>query len=114
MAEHVRCGKPNCRCRHGDKHGPYWYLYYRRLEKGAWRLRKRYVPRKEVDAVREQLAAAKARDAAMASLLSQSQRLRGAIRRRQRGQITDTELEEVSNAILEEQAAQLASRGAAR
>lgn len=25
----VRCGRPNCRCAKGQKHGPYYYLYWR-------------------------------------------------------------------------------------
>lgn len=27
--EHVRCGKPGCRCERGVLHGPYWYRYQR-------------------------------------------------------------------------------------
>ena len=41
IAEYVRCGKPGCRCRRGARHGPYWYLHYRRFENGRWRGRKR-------------------------------------------------------------------------
>lgn len=26
--EKVRCGKKNCRCAHGELHGPYWYAYW--------------------------------------------------------------------------------------
>ncbi|MHA1265688.1 MAG: DUF6788 family protein [Candidatus Helarchaeota archaeon] len=26
-AEFVRCGKKNCKCVHGELHGPYYYLY---------------------------------------------------------------------------------------
>jgi hypothetical protein len=47
----VRCGKPNCRCASGERadlHGPYYYRFWRE----GGRLRKRYVPRKEVEAVR--------------------------------------------------------------
>lgn len=48
-AQWVRCGKPNCRCAGGELHGPYWY----RFERQGGRLRKRYVPRAELDAVRQ-------------------------------------------------------------
>jgi hypothetical protein len=26
VREFVKCGKPTCRCTHGMKHGPHWYL----------------------------------------------------------------------------------------
>lgn len=48
----VRCGKPNCRCATSELHGPYHYLFWR--EDG--RLRKRYVPKGEVEAVRAVIA----------------------------------------------------------
>ncbi len=41
QSEWKRCGKPNCRCRNGSLHGPYWYRHWR--ERG--RQRKQYVPR---------------------------------------------------------------------
>jgi hypothetical protein len=28
-AEHIRCGKPACRCARGALHGPYWYRRWR-------------------------------------------------------------------------------------
>ncbi len=31
--EKVKCGKPNCKCATGEKHGPYWYAYYSRRGK---------------------------------------------------------------------------------
>jgi hypothetical protein len=43
-----RCGKPNCRCRNGQLHGPYYYHFWR--ENG--RLRKRYLKPNQVDGVR--------------------------------------------------------------
>ncbi len=46
-AQWVRCGKPSCRCARGERHGPYYYRFWR--EDG--RLRKRYVPAAEVAAV---------------------------------------------------------------
>lgn len=48
LPQHVRCGKPNCRCADGDLHGPYYYRFWR--EDG--RLRKQYVRLDDVDAVR--------------------------------------------------------------
>jgi hypothetical protein len=35
---HVRCGKPNCRCRTGPGHGPYLYRVWRD-ERGRRRVR---------------------------------------------------------------------------
>lgn len=55
-AEYVRCGKANCRCASGredDRHGPYWYRYWRD-EDGT--LRKAYVSRKDLDRVRQAIA----------------------------------------------------------
>ena len=51
LAERKRCGKANCRCQSGeeaDLHGPDFYRYWRQ----GGRLRKAYVPRRRVDAVR--------------------------------------------------------------
>ena len=28
-SEHIRCGKPACRCARGGLHGPYWYRRWR-------------------------------------------------------------------------------------
>lgn len=47
IAEHVRCGKPGCRCAQGRLHGPYFYLT-RRVN---GRLRRTYVPKSELPAV---------------------------------------------------------------
>ncbi len=95
VARYVRCGKPNCRCRSGPGHGPYWYLVWRERDGGRWRQRKRYVQRDQVAEVRRKLAEAKARDRAMMDLLRQSRRLRGAVNRRLRGEITDEQLREI-------------------
>jgi hypothetical protein len=43
-AEWKKCGKPTCRCARGKLHGPYYYRYWRE----GGRLRKAYVPRREV------------------------------------------------------------------
>ena len=44
----VRCGRPGCRCADGRLHGPYFYRFWRE----AGRLRKAYVPRSQLEAVR--------------------------------------------------------------
>ena len=103
VAQQVRCGKPNCRCARGEKHGPYWYLVYRRIKGGRWRQRKVYVPRDQVSAVKSWLERNKARDRAMAQLLRRSQRLRAAVGKCKRGKITETELKGLCNAIKDEQ-----------
>lgn len=62
VEEKVSCGKTNCRCG-GTKrlHGPYCYLYWRdRLNGGV--LRKRYVRRQEVEALRKDMEALKTKD----------------------------------------------------
>ena len=50
--QYRRCGKPNCRCHRGEMHGAYFYRFWR--EKG--RLKKEYVPRSQVEAVRSTCA----------------------------------------------------------
>ena len=52
--ELVKCGKPRCRCAHGLKHGPYFYLRYQEYDhaSGGSRYRREYVPRSEVPRVR--------------------------------------------------------------
>lgn len=47
-AQWVKCGKPNCKCAHGELHGPYYYRFWR--ENG--RLRKEYIPLAQVETVR--------------------------------------------------------------
>lgn len=47
----VRCGKKNCKCVSGKRHGGYWYLVWR--ENGH--VRNRYVKRQELDVVRASL-----------------------------------------------------------
>ncbi len=99
VAEYVRCGKPGCRCQRGQRHGPYWYLRFRRLENGVWRQRKRFIPAAQVKAVRERLKRNKARDKAAMALLRQSRRLRAAVIARGRGKIDDDGLKEVCDGI---------------
>ena len=99
IAEHVRCGKRGCRCQHGRKHGPYWYLRFRRLEEGVWRARKRYVPAEQVAAVRRGLARAKAQDRAAMALLGQARRLRAAVQAHRKGKMDTAELKGVCDGI---------------
>ena len=47
LPQFVRCGKPGCRCRGGDLHGPYFYHYHRSEERAV----KRYLRREEVPVV---------------------------------------------------------------
>ena len=47
-ARFVRCNRAGCRCASGRLHGPYFYRFWRE----AGRLRKEYVPRAQLDAVR--------------------------------------------------------------
>src|SRR4051812_41250327 len=54
----VRCGKPGCRCASGKLHEGYYYFIFR--IKG--RLRKTYVPKRDIETVR--------------TLIKQSRRLR--------------------------------------
>ena len=48
-----RCGRKNCRCAVGPLHGPYYFRFWRQ----DGRLRKTYVPRDAVEAVRSQCKA---------------------------------------------------------
>ena len=51
-AQWVTCGKPCCKCAAGELHGPYWYRFARE----GGRLRKYYIPRAELGAVRTRCA----------------------------------------------------------
>lgn len=51
VEQYVSCGKPRCRCRRGQKHGPLYYLYWK--EQG--RSRSLYVPREQVGELRRQI-----------------------------------------------------------
>ena len=53
LAEKVRCGRANCRCRDGSLHGPYYFRYWR--ENGV--LRKEYVRHADLEQVRAQCEA---------------------------------------------------------
>jgi hypothetical protein len=99
VAEYVRCGKPGCKCHRGEKHGPYWYLHFRRFENGAWRQRKRYVALDQVAAVRAWLSCHKARERAAQALLRESRRLRAAVFAWRGGHMDDAELKGVCDGI---------------
>jgi hypothetical protein len=60
--QYAKCGKATCRCNAGELHGPYHCLFYR---DDLGKLKKRYVKRGDVSALRSQLAAQKATDAVM-------------------------------------------------
>ncbi len=51
VEQYVTCGKPNCRCSRGQKHGPLYYLYWK--ERGQ--SRSLYVPRDKVGELRRQI-----------------------------------------------------------
>ena len=51
VEQYVTCGKSNCRCARGQKHGPLYYLYWK--EQG--RSRSLYVPRERVGELRRQI-----------------------------------------------------------
>ena len=57
-AQWVRCGTAGCRCRRGELHGPYHYLFWRE----GGRLRKRYVRTADVPAVAAACAARRDRE----------------------------------------------------
>jgi hypothetical protein len=44
----VRCGRPKCRCARGERHGPYFYRFWRE----GGRLRKAYVRLAELEQVK--------------------------------------------------------------
>ena len=99
VAEYIRCGKPGCRCGQGRRHGPYWYLHYRRFENGRWRPRKRYVPAKYQKDVRNWLEHNKTRDRVAKGMLHHARQLRVAAKNRATGKITHTELATVCEQI---------------
>ncbi len=49
----TRCGNPNCRCRKGRRHGPYFYLS---VTLGVGKTKSYYVPQGKVEQVREGIA----------------------------------------------------------
>ena len=59
-----RCGKPHCRCAHGQPHGPYLYLSPRPSVRGKLR----YVPADLVAAVRTRLRRGEQVEAVLAEI----------------------------------------------
>ena len=62
VKEKVRCGRPNCRCvRQNKPHKWYYYLYWRDYQNNRI-LRKKYIPRGEVEKLRKQIKSMKVKD----------------------------------------------------
>lgn len=62
VKEAVKCGKPNCRCARDKLHRWYYYLYYRELVNGEWKLKKEYIPRNRVKYMRRKISQIKSED----------------------------------------------------
>jgi len=52
---YLPCGKEGCKCKKGEKHGPFYYLTY--LEAG--KLKTQYVPKDKVERVKKWIKAYK-------------------------------------------------------
>ena len=78
QARYVRCGRKNCRCAvdSSARHGPYWYLEWR---KGR-RIRKRYVPTRALETVRAAIASRLALEEAIRKSMADMAEMRQAIR----------------------------------
>ena len=68
--ENKRCGKPNCRCVRGYRHGPFFYRHWR--DRG--RQKKTYVPREKVAQVLGAIARRQALEREIAAIRKQLQR----------------------------------------
>jgi hypothetical protein len=69
-AQSVRCGKVNCRCAKGQPHTAYY-----RFWRDGGRLRKAYVPRQELEQVREACQARRRERLKMAESMAEWRRL---------------------------------------
>lgn len=49
LPQYVRCGKSGCKCARGELHGPYWYRFW---HQDGYKLRKEYVRKADLEAVR--------------------------------------------------------------
>jgi hypothetical protein len=59
IKEKVRCGRKNCRCvRENKLHGWYYYLYWREGKI----LKKSYIPKTEIDQLKQKIKQAKWKD----------------------------------------------------
>ncbi len=72
--ETKRCGKPNCRCQRGFRHGPY---FYRRWRQGG-RQRKEYVRQENVAETLSAIARRQALDREVVEIRKQLRRSVGA------------------------------------
>ncbi len=68
IKEKVRCGRPNCYCSKREKVHEANYLYWRDYPNGG-KLRKRYVPKKDVVRLTIAMAVAKSEDKQEKSVL---------------------------------------------
>lgn len=62
IKEAVKCGKPNCKCAKGKLHKWYYYLYYRELFNGEWKLKKEYISRNKVKYMRKKISQIKSEE----------------------------------------------------
>lgn len=67
----VQCGKANCKCSRGQRHGPYFYLFVS-MSDGLW---KSYVRRSDLPAVRAVIAERKRRHSLLQSETRQAYNL---------------------------------------
>ena len=72
----VKCGKSNCRCAHGQPHGPYHYRFFRQ----GGKLRKRYVNPANVNKVRAQCETRRQHRRQLSASHDEWRRLAGAVR----------------------------------
>ena len=84
-AQWVRCGKPNCRCHEGHKHGPYYHLFWRE----GGRLRKRYLKPAEVAEVRAACEARRANQRLLKDMWEEFRSIRKQIRSWRNDEFTD-------------------------
>lgn len=62
VKEKVRCNRPNCRCmRRNQPHGWYYYLYWRDYRADG-KLKKLYVPKKDVQKTKQKITSIKTKD----------------------------------------------------
>ncbi|MHB9105898.1 MAG: DUF6788 family protein [Armatimonadota bacterium] len=75
---YVRCGRKNCRCATDPeaRHGPYWYLEWRKGRK----ICKRYVPADKLETVREWLASRQALEQAIDECMTDMKAMRESLR----------------------------------
>jgi hypothetical protein len=78
-AYYIKCGKPACACANdrAKRHGPYWYLLWQQDGK----LRRRYVPKAELEQVRAAVEARQAFVPRMREWRRQAMALAGVVKR---------------------------------